>query len=215
MALGMAIRVASGRIGAWAAAGAGLRTASRVACPAAPSIASGGAFSTATCDLTDAHMPDPVDRAEKSTSVRVVSPAMGFRDFGAVTAFHGQAVTISCFENNPLVREALMDEKGEGRVLVVDGGGSMRCALLGDMIAGAGAENGWSGVIIHGCVRDSAVLATVPMGIKALATHPLKSSKRDRGLRGVPVVLGDVVVSSGDYVYADVDGILISKEPLA
>ena len=128
MALGMAIRVASGRIGAWAAAGAGLRTASRVACPAAPSIASGGAFSTATCDLTDAHMPDPVDRAEKSTSVRVVSPAMGFRDFGAVTAFHGQAVTISCFENNPLVREALMDEKGEGRVLVVDGGGSMRCA---------------------------------------------------------------------------------------
>ena len=70
-------------------------------------------------------MPDPVDRAEKSTSVRVVSPAMGFRDFGAVTAFHGQAVTISCFENNPLVREALMDEKGEGRVLVVDGGGKL------------------------------------------------------------------------------------------
>jgi len=99
-------------------------------------------------------------------------------------------------------------------VLVVDGGASMRCALLGDQLAEMGARNGWSGIIVHGCIRDSETIGTLPLGVKALATYPLKSSKRDPGLRDVPVSFAGVTVRPGDYVYADKDGILVSPHPL-
>ncbi len=118
-----------------------------------------------------------------------------------------------CFEANPLVRAAL-EEDGAGRVLVVDGGGSLRCALLGDNIAAMAADHGWAGIIIHGCIRDSADIARMPLGVKALATHPLKSGKRDRGLAGVPLRFGGVTVRPGDWVYADGDGVLVSPTEL-
>lgn len=100
-------------------------------------------------------------------------------------------------------------------MLVVDGGGSKRCALLGDNIAEMAHKNGWSGIIINGCIRDSADIATMPLGVKALATYPLKSSKRDPGLRNVPVTFGGATFHPGDWVYADGDGVLVSREELA
>jgi RraA family protein len=120
---------------------------------------------------------------------------------------------VLCFENNPLVRKAL-EEQGRGRVLVVDGGGSKRCALLGDNIAAMAVENGWSGIIIHGCLRDSDDISKMALGVKALATHPLKSSKRDAGLRDVPVSFAGVNFKPGDWVYADKDGVLVAGEEL-
>ncbi|EFJ49804.1 hypothetical protein VOLCADRAFT_120739 [Volvox carteri f. nagariensis] len=164
-----------------------------------------------TADLTDKYMPDPVDTV-CTRSVQVVTPNL-FRDFGGKLRFSGQASTVKCYENNPLVRKAL-EEPGNGRVLVVDGGGSLRCALLGDMLAENGVKNGWSGILVNGCIRDSADIAKMPLGVKALGTHPLKSSKRDPGQRDVPVSFGGVTVSPGDWVYADGDGILVSKEEL-
>lgn len=164
-----------------------------------------------TADLTDKYMPEPVD-ATVSRKVQVVTPNL-FRDFGGKLRFSGRAATVKCFENNPLVRKALA-EPGQGRVLVVDGGGSLRCALLGDMLADSGCKNGWSGIIVHGCIRDSEDIGRMPIGVKAMGTHPLKSSKRDPGLRDVPVSFGGVNVAPGDYVYADKDGILVSSEEL-
>jgi regulator of ribonuclease activity A len=120
---------------------------------------------------------------------------------------------VRCFEANPLVR-ACLEEPGAGRVLVVDGGGSKRCALLGDNIAAMAVRNGWAGIIIHGCIRDSADIGRMDLGVKALATHPLKSAKRDAGLRDVPVAFAGVRVAPGDWVYADGDGVLVSPTEL-
>ena len=106
-----------------------------------------------TCEYTDVHYPDPLDVTMPRKLA--IADAGYFRDFGGVARFAGPASTVKCYENNPLVRQAL-GEPGEGRVLVVDGGGSMRCALLGDNLAGMAADNGWSGVIVNGCIRDSA-----------------------------------------------------------
>ncbi|GFR52154.1 hypothetical protein Agub_g14613 [Astrephomene gubernaculifera] len=164
-----------------------------------------------TADLTDKYMPEPVDQV-CPRSLQIVTPNL-FRDFGGKLRFSGQASTIKCFENNPLVRQAV-EQPGNGRVLVVDGGGSLRCALLGDMLAAAAVKNGWAGIIVHGCIRDSADIAGMPLGVKALGTHPLKSSKRDPGQRDVPVCFGGVTVKPGDWVYADADGIIVSEEEL-
>ncbi|PNW73919.1 hypothetical protein CHLRE_13g578150v5 [Chlamydomonas reinhardtii] len=165
-----------------------------------------------TADLTDKYLPDPVDKV-CHRQIQVVSPTAGFRDFGGKLRFSGQVSTVRCYENNPLVRKAL-EEPGMGRVLVVDGGASMRCALLGDMLAESGVKNGWAGIIVNGCIRDSADIAKMALGVKALGTHPLKSSKRDPGLRDVLVAFGGVAIAPGDWVYADADGILVSKEQL-
>lgn len=192
-----------------------LRLAAAGASRARAAAAEGGAVPPATCDLTDKYWPRPVDDVVGLPGgQRVVSPALGLVDLGGVPAFCGPAATVRCFENNPLVRAAL-GEPGGGRVLVVDGGGSMRCALLGDELAAMGARNGWAGVVVNGCVRDSKALKETPIGVRALGTHPLKSSKRDPGLRDVPVTLGSTVVEPGDYVYADEDGIIVSDEPLS
>ncbi|EIE24178.1 regulator of ribonuclease activity, partial [Coccomyxa subellipsoidea C-169] len=135
------------------------------------------------------------------------------RDYGGNIRFSGQVTTIKCFENNPLVRKAL-EEGGEGRVLAVDGGGSLRCALLGDNIAEMAYKNGWSGILINGCIRDSEDIGKMPLGVKALNTYPLKSSKRDHGLTNVPLTFAGVQISPGDYLYADKDGVLVSPKEL-
>lgn len=164
----------------------------------------------ATADLCDVHYPDSVDIVVQPT-VQIMQPI--FRDLGGRLRFSGQAATVKCFENNPLVRKAL-EEQGNGRVLVVDAGASLRCAVLGDNLAAMGVKNGWSGIIVNGCIRDSEDIGKMNIGVKALATYPLKSSKRDPGLRDVPVQFAGVIVKAGDWVYADKDGVLVSGEEL-
>ncbi|PGH55465.1 ribonuclease activity regulator protein RraA [Azospirillum palustre] len=151
---------------------------------------------TPTCDLFDRFKDD----------ARYVLP--GFRDFGAVTRFAGAVVTVKCLEDNSRVKE-LLATPGAGRVLVVDGAGSLRCALMGDMIAASAVKNGWAGVVIWGCVRDVAELATLPLGIKALASIPRASTRRDQGLVDVAVELPGAAVRPGDILFADEDGIVL------
>jgi len=155
-------------------------------------------------------IPEAVDEVAMR-KVQILEPI--FKDLGGKLRFSGQVATVKCFENNPLVRKAF-EEPGQGRVLVVDGGGSMRCALLGDNIAEMAYKNGWSGAIIHGCIRDSEDIGKMPLGVKALNTYPLKSSKRDPGLRDVPVTFAGAIIKPGDWVYADKDGILVSETEL-
>jgi regulator of ribonuclease activity A len=167
----------------------------------------------ATCDLCDAHKNEP------SGDFRVLPPV--FRDFGAVLKFAGPVVTVKCFEDNSLVKAAV-DSDGRidtpqgkvGQVLVVDGGGSLRRALLGGNLGAAAARNGWAGVVIDGCVRDTAELAGHAVGIRALAPMPLPTEKRNEGQAGVAVQIQGVWVRPGDWLYADEDGIVVAAKPL-
>ena len=143
--------------------------------------------------------------------VRIAEPL--FSDYGGRTSFSGQIATVHCFEDNSLVRQAL-ETQGEGRVLVVDGRGSTRCALLGDMLASLGQRNGWAGIIVNGCIRDSADIAGIDIGVKALATHPRKSSKQGQGDRDIPLYFAGIEFRPGDYLYADEDGIAVTTEPV-
>lgn len=154
----------------------------------------------ATTDISD----------ELGDAARVAMP--GFRDFGGRTIFSGPIATVRCNEDNSMVRQAL-EEPGNGRVLVVDGGGSMSCALLGDMLGALAMKEGWAGIVVNGCVRDSAELANIDIGIKALATHPRKSVKRGQGERDVPVQFAGIEIRPGDHLYADRDGIVVTAEP--
>jgi regulator of ribonuclease activity A len=154
-----------------------------------------------TTDLCDAHL----DQLQVSEPI--------WTDFGGVRRFHGPIATVKAFEDNSLVRAAL-EEPGAGRVLVVDGGGSRRCAMLGDVLAAMGQKNGWSGVVVFGCVRDSADLAGLSLGIKALAVMPNKSEKRGQGQRDVPVRFAGVDYRPGAYLYADEDGVIVANGPL-
>jgi len=130
-------------------------------------------------------------------------------DYGAARAFSGAASCLRTHENNVLVRRAL-EEPGEGRVLVVDAGGSRRCALLGDRLATLGVENGWAGIVIDGCVRDSAELASIDFGIKAIGTSPRRSRKDEsHGDRDIEISIGGVTIRPGDMVYADADGVVV------
>ena len=128
--------------------------------------------------------------------------------FGGVAAFEGEIATVRCFEDNVLVRQRV-SEPGTGRVLVVDGGGSLRVALVGDNIASLARDNGWAGLIIHGCVRDSAALRELAIGIKALGTHPKPSGKAGKGEVDVPVSIGGVTFHPGARVASDDDGIVV------
>ncbi|MEY2685828.1 MAG: ribonuclease regulator RraA [Pseudomonadota bacterium] len=159
-----------------------------------------------TCDLCDSH------KADTSGRFRVLPPV--FRDFGASTQFAGPVVTVKCFEDNSQVK-ALVESAGDGRVLVVDGGGSLRRALLGGNLGAAAARNGWAGVVIDGCVRDVAELAVCATGIKALAAMPLPTERRGEGQRDVPVFVQGVSVRPGDWLYADGDGIVVLDAPAA
>ncbi|PXY22731.1 ribonuclease E activity regulator RraA [Prauserella muralis] len=131
-----------------------------------------------------------------------------FRQFGAHREFSGRVRTVSCYQDNGAVRE-LLRTPGDGCVLVVDGGGSVHTALTGDLIARSAADNGWAGLVVHGAVRDSAVLATLPLGIKALGTNPRKSAKTGAGAVDVPVGFGGITFTPGDTVYADDDGVVV------
>lgn len=155
-----------------------------------------------TTDLCDAY-PDALHIAEPV-----------FRDFGGRRSFHGPLATVRTFEDNTLVRAAL-EESGDGRVLVVDGGGSLRRALLGDNLAALGAKNGWHGAVIFGCVRDAADLARIDFGVKALASHPRKSAKENYGEAGVPVEFAGLRLVPGHFCYADEDGIVIADRALS
>lgn len=161
--------------------------------------------SFSTCDFCDVH------KADDSGRFRVLPPV--FQDYGGVPAFAGLAVTVKCFEDNSLVKAAV-DSAGEGRVLVVDGGGSLRRALVGGNLATAAARNGWAGVLVYGAVRDVAELRVAAVGIRALALMPLPTEKRNEGQSGVVVQIAGVRVQPGDWVYADADGIVVSDAPL-
>lgn len=162
-------------------------------------------LSFATCDLCDTHKND------NSGAFRVLPPV--FKDFGGLQKFSGLVVTVKCFEDNSLVKAAV-DSPGEGRVLVVDGGASLRRALLGGNLGAAAAKNGWAGVVIDGCVRDVAELAQCSTGIRALAAMPLPTEKRQQGQRDVAVQIQGVGVRPGDWLYADEDGIVVMPEPI-
>jgi regulator of ribonuclease activity A len=133
---------------------------------------------------------------------------LAFRQFGGMASFDGEIATVRCYEDNVLVRQRL-SEPGAGRVLVVDGGGSLRVALVGDNVAGLARDNGWAGLIVHGCVRDSAALRGLAIGLKALGTHPKPSSKAGGGELDVPVTFGGVTFHPGAHVASDDDGIVV------
>ncbi|WP_406070673.1 ribonuclease E activity regulator RraA [Micromonospora sp. NBC_01638] len=151
---------------------------------------------TPTADLYDRHMDE------------LGSCDTQLRQFGGVHAFSGPAVTVRCFEDNALLK-SVVSAPGAGRVLVVDGGGSLHTALMGDVIAGMAADNGWVGVVINGAVRDVAALRALPIGIKALGTNPRKSAKTGAGERDVPVEFGNCTFNPGAEVHSDDDGIVV------
>lgn len=153
--------------------------------------------------------PDLCD--EFADVISVAEPL--FRSYGKRSGFGGQIVTIKCFEDNTLVREAL-SEAGTGRVLVIDGGGSMRRALLGDNLAANAVANGWEGVIIYGCLRDVDEINGMTVGVKALGTHPMKTEKRGEGERDLTVEFAGIHLVPDQFVYADNNGIITSPSQL-
>ena len=154
-----------------------------------------------TVDLVDAHQ----------AAVRTC--ALQFRQFGARRRFSGRIRTVETLEDNALLKE-LLGTAGDGAVLVVDGGGSLRTALVGDLIAQLAIDNGWSGLVINGAVRDVERLRAMPLGLKALGSNPMKSAKNRIGRIDVPVEFGGVRFTPGAMLYCDDDGVLVSDEPL-
>ena len=155
----------------------------------------------ATADLCDAH----------ADSLQIVQP--GFRCYGGQMRFGGRIHTVQVYKDNVLVRRQL-ERTVENAVLVVDGGGSLECALVGDILAGLALANGWRGILVDGCIRDAAAIAALPIGIRALDTHPLKSGKTGEGKVDLPVTFAGVTFRPDDYLYADEDGIVVSPRPL-
>lgn len=143
--------------------------------------------------------------------VDVVEPI--FSSFGGVSSFYGKVTTIKCFENNGLIAETL-EENGEGRVLIVDGGGAVRRALIDAELAQLAADNNWAGIIVYGAVRQLAQLEDIDIGIHALAPIPVGADSSNHGESDVPVNFGGVTFFPEDYVYADLTGIILSQEPL-
>ena len=160
-----------------------------------------------TCDLLDDH-PD--------LDIQVLIPSIDgkfLNSYGARKTFGGEVVTVKCFGDNSRVKELLATD-GTGKVLVVDGGASMRCALMGDMIAESAVQNHWNGVVIYGCVRDVDAIAQLDLGVHALAAIPQKSTRKGVGEVDIEISLGNVRFNSGDYIYADNNGIIVSKTKL-
>ena len=159
-----------------------------------------------TCDLCDIHEDKLL-----SGALSVLPPV--FQCFGKRSHFYGIAATLKVFEDNVMVRAAL-EKPGDGRVLVIDGGASLRCALVGGNLAQLAEKNGWAGVIVDGCVRDLSELGVTDIGIRALGVHPRRSVRRGVGDADLAVLIAGVMVRPGDWIYADADGVLISREPL-
>ncbi len=154
-----------------------------------------------TPDLCDAY----------GRTVRVLEATLS--NFGGHDSFFGEIVTIKCFEDNSLVKERAA-KPGNGRVMVIEGGGSMRRALLGDLIGADAVKNGWAGFIINGCIRDVDEIGELPLGVKALGTHPVKTDKRGAGDLNVPVTFGGVTFEPGQWVYSDNNGVIVSDVEL-
>ena len=154
-----------------------------------------------TTDLCDAH----------EEMVRVVEPM--FNSFGGRASFFGRIATLKLFEDNSLVRNAL-ESAGEGRVLVIDGGGSLRRALVGDQLAALGVKNGWAGIVVFGCIRDSRAIGEMDIGVFAIDTHPMKTLKKNVGDADIPVTFGGVTFNPGEWLYADEDGVIVSESAL-
>jgi regulator of ribonuclease activity A len=160
----------------------------------------------ATCDLCDANEDKLADG-----SLTVLPPV--FRHFGKRSSFAGIAFTLKVFEDNVLVRSAL-ETPGAGRVLVVDGGGSLRCALVGGNLGVLAEKNGWAGIIVNGCIRDVLEINACDIGVRALATHPQRSVRKGLGEQNGRISIAGVVVHPGDWMYADADGVLVSRHAL-
>lgn len=154
-----------------------------------------------TADLCDQH----------EALVQVVAPM--FHSYGGRRSFGGPIATLKVFEDNSLVRMAL-ESPGNGHVLVVDGGGSLRCALVGDQLAELGVKNGWAGIVVYGCIRDSRAIGAMDIGVMALNTHPRKSIKKGAGDAGLPVNFGGVSFAAEAFLYADEDGIIVAQSAL-
>ena len=159
-----------------------------------------------TCDICDAN-----ENLIAEGSLAVLPPV--FRSLGKRSAFAGQAATLKVFEDNVLVRAAL-ETAGDGRVLMVDGGGSLRCALVGGNLGRLAEKNGWAGIVVNGCVRDAEELDACDVGIRALALHPQRSVRKGVGDRDIAVTIAGVAVRPGDWVYADADGVLVARTKL-
>jgi regulator of ribonuclease activity A len=155
--------------------------------------------------LCDAH------KSEAGAALRVLPPV--FHSYGGAAAFAGPVSTVKCFEDNTLVKAAV-DSPGQGRVLVVDGGASLRRALVGGNLAASAARNGWAGIVVNGCVRDAAELKAERLGVRALALMPVPPEKRGEGQTDVAVQIQGVWVRPGDWLYADADGIIVSDRRL-
>ena len=155
-----------------------------------------------TCDLCDAN----------EGTVQVCEPV--FTDYGGLLEFGGPAWPVRAFEDNTQVRQAV-GMPGEGRVLVVDGGGSLRCAMLGGNLAALAEKNGWAGVVINGCIRDSEEIAACRLGVKALGLHPQRSTKRGEGEADVPITVAGVRIEPGFWVYGDEDGLIVATKSLS
>lgn len=158
-----------------------------------------------TADLTDDFCNENCEEVQVAGS--------NFNSYGGKSRFHGEIVTLKIFEDNQLVRDQVNSD-GKGKVLVVDGGASMRRALLGDMLAAKAVENGWEGILINGCIRDSVDMATMNLGVAALGTHPLKTVKEGIGKTNVNVSFVGLDFAPADFIYFDEDGIVISEKPL-
>lgn len=143
--------------------------------------------------------------------VQVVEPI--FINYGGKASFGGEIVTIKCFEDNSFVKE-WVEKPGKGKVLVVDGGGSMRRSLLGDMLAEKATESGWEGIVVYGCIRDVDAISETLLGVQALGTIPLKTDKKGIGEANIPVTFGGVTFHPGHFVYADNNGIIVSPSML-
>jgi regulator of ribonuclease activity A len=159
----------------------------------------------ATPDLCDAN------EATIGHSLHVVAPM--FKAYGGRPRFSGRIHTLKIFEDNSLVREAL-GQPGQGKVLVVDGGGSLRCALVGDQLAVLAQKNGWEGIVVYGCIRDSAEINRIDLGVRALDTHPQKSIKKGVGDQNIAVTFGGVTFKPDEWIYVDEDGVIVSATPL-
>ena len=164
-------------------------------------------MSIATTDLCDQFENDI-----HAGLIHVLPPV--FQSFGQAQALHGQAVTFKVFEDNTLIKKALENDNGTGKVMVIDGGASVRCALVGGNIAKAGTQNGWAGIVVDGCVRDTGEINELAIGVRALAAMPLRSLKKGAGERDLGVHIQGVRVNPGDWVYADADGIVVSPKAL-
>jgi regulator of ribonuclease activity A len=157
--------------------------------------------------------PDLLDEFDAQYKLQVLDPSLQFKHYGYNKRFGGEIVTVKCYEDNSLVKEQLALD-GCGRILVVDGGGSLRCALLGDLIAAKAVEKGWLAVVIYGCVRDSLILKEMNLGVLALNCHPRKSVRQGRGDLNILISFGGVVFNSGNFLYADENGVIVSEKPL-